>query len=123
MRTLIIDRREWARGSVGGESALLNHIGSKCCLGFEALACGFTKEDIAHTGTPEDIGLFHDVETEYAIAKAPHLFVSSIDYLSDSPFVNRAVKINDNAKITEVTREKRLTALFEKEGIELEFIN
>ena len=128
MRGLIIDRRKWARGNRGGESALFNDIGGMCCLGFDMRACGISPKRIKNLEMPREL----QGNVKLAAKKIPHLLKFSMPnwskdrvygWYEDTKFATRAASINDNDKITERTREKRLVALFEKQDIALEFIN
>lgn len=59
-RTLTIDRSKWRRGgsdrdTIQGTTALLNHRGFMCCLGFDAIACGVPEAAIMGVGEPIDV--------------------------------------------------------------------
>lgn len=62
MTVLTIDRSKWRRGGQSysntsgyGGTWLLNSEGFMCCLGFDALACGFTEEQIRSCSSPESL--------------------------------------------------------------------
>jgi hypothetical protein len=56
---LTIDRKKWLRGT--GDSFLLSpRDGKMCCLGFYALACGLTENDIRDQLTPVGVYKQHD---------------------------------------------------------------
>ncbi len=46
IKDLLIKRSEWVHGRGSNTSALLLDNGMKCCLGFYALACGYSPEVI-----------------------------------------------------------------------------
>ena len=134
MRELTIDRRKWARGDMGGGSALLNEIGSMCCLGFDMRGCGFKPKEIRNQAMPDDVGDM-DKQMKRTAKKVPHL-VNTLDNpwadstdedgllrLRATKFAIKAAAINDNVKIAERTREKRLKALFFEQEIALQFVN
>lgn len=47
-----VDRKGWVRGRE--DVSLLNYYG-KCCLGFAALALGYSEEQIRNIGRPEEL--------------------------------------------------------------------
>ena len=50
MKTVIIERKRWARGGLNGLPSLLNPDGNMCCLGFVAVSLGFATDDINGAG-------------------------------------------------------------------------
>lgn len=50
---LVIDRNTWMRGEQ--EARLLAEDGRMCCLGFLALKCGFTEEQIKNVAAPSEL--------------------------------------------------------------------
>ena len=126
MRTLVIDRRKWARGILGGPSALRNNSGNMCCLGFDAKACGFGPKSLKDAGTPEYILSGGSTLTAKTIVKRiPHLveITGCDEQISDISFTIKAIEINDDDDITEAARENKLAELFGEQDIVLEFIN
>lgn len=68
---LIIDRAKWLRGTaaVRGSYLLRKEDGKMCCLGFLALACGYTKEEIRGKSSPSDlvsVGTIDNLPTQLA---------------------------------------------------------
>jgi len=122
MEKLIIDRSKWRTGSEKpsatgkGPTLLLNDEGFMCCLGFFCINKGLTRQLIRGTGEPSDIPMCIDK------------LVDVINYDDDSPdfsntsFTLDAMEINDADTISREEREKKLTELFSKEGITLEFV-
>lgn len=48
-----VNREEWLRGQNYG--CLLDEDGMKCCLGFAALALGYSQDKIRDIGRPEEL--------------------------------------------------------------------
>jgi hypothetical protein len=103
----IIKRSEWDRGREQEDNDPTFLLGphGKCCLGFEALACGATEEQIRRECSP---------------ANVPD--VNWPDWLK--PFINgnessgahSAIQINDDTTITEKERESLLIDLAAENG-------
>jgi len=79
MQIVKIDRAKWARGRMGGKSALLNSENNMCCLGFACLELGATQHDIFNKSMPYSglvpqeiydrfVALGARVETLYSLA-------------------------------------------------------
>jgi hypothetical protein len=132
MKTLTIDRATWRRGgapefgnttAVGyGSTSLLNEHGYKCCLGFDALACGLTEKDILGVQVPE--GLFrHILPAEYRATRLrkPDVANWSTDPV---PAVQDAINANDATDVTDAVREASVTrALLALGWDEVAFVN
>lgn len=84
MRVLIIDRRTWLRGKGPEKSALLCSDGTKCCLGFESLACGLPDALIEGKATVTDV-LVEMMDNEHSYgtydAPAPKAFPEALNWL------------------------------------------
>lgn len=125
MKTLTIDRKTWARGGRGGQSALLNADGNMCCLGFLGKACGAqdSKLDVA---MPSDTGVT-DARVTYWSNLANILWPTELFEHHDSGhFVSSDLErhisdINDDVTIDDAERESKLRPLFKKIGYRLEF--
>jgi hypothetical protein len=122
MYKLTIDRNTWLRGEGGDDSFLLREVdGKQCCLGFLGFACGATRKQLIGARTPsvsrvldifnKDLGKF--------------LFVS--DHWNEfSKDAEELMYINDRLPeyfSSETEREKQLTEIFARNGIEIEFVN
>jgi len=111
----IVYRDTWLRGRT--DSAL--HIqGQRCCLGFLGLACGYTDEEMDMSATPDDVCFLGN--------RWPKALVSLMEdeesaAFCDSHLCSQIMGENDGGGVTEAEREARLTALFAKGGIEVEF--
>lgn len=138
---LTIDRKTWANGdllTIGGEqidSTLLDHSGSRCCLGFLGRACGIADDQMIGIGTPQFVPIS-------AVKKWPEGVVTPA-LENNTDWTKAAIAINDapvdvpcigEKYLAEVGalnypdvapgdhyRERLLTAHFLKIGIELEF--
>lgn len=124
---LVIDRSKWHRGEGSQGSALLR-IGDEkmCCLGFYALASGFSKEEIRGRHYPDSL------ERPWACAilksEADPANTCRLEAFHDTPVVctelgRKAAWHNDRSDISGEEREAELTALFAENGVEVEFIN
>lgn len=115
-KVLVIDRRKWARGKVGGR--LLDWGGKMCCLGFDARACGIPKKVILDMETPGDISSYYSCED----AKTRVTFNDY--YVGNSAVVEDAIHFNDNEELTDSQREEYLTPVLKKLGYdEIKFVN
>lgn len=131
LKTITIDRSKWRRGGsgkTGKEYAQLFNPKeptpfNMCCLGQYLEQCGVKKSYLEHRVTPGDI----KVSQVPKVTKAIKVLGGEIDkrssYFGISDVAEEAMALNDNVKISGKTREKRLTKLFEKHGIQLVFIN
>jgi len=118
-RVLTIDRKKWARG--GKEPAyLLSGKGKMCCLGFDARACGLSKERILMQMEPCEIEVSPD-EKHYITKR----LISVINgYGNNSKLIDDLMSLNDNPDIGDSEREERLTPLLKKLGYaEVHFVN
>lgn len=52
---LQIERSRWVRGDKGGLSLMRNDQGNMCCLGFLALACGYSPAELDDVADPESV--------------------------------------------------------------------
>lgn len=112
----IVDRKTWRRGESG--SRLLSHDGKRCCIGFAA----------SQLGTPDS----EILEVSAVASKKPDgnpvcpLLCWKPNYVPSSmslDWVYEAYQVNDDPKINDVDRERRLKELAESGGHEFEFIN
>lgn len=130
--------------NIGNYSALLNEKGNMCCLGFATeQLCNVPKEKLLDVGMPnsddvcgsEGYKFFPDVENYFTKEEMSKLIgwdYSSFDnqYTNRYPdndefharFYDRAVEINDDTSITNDERESKLTELFKKFKIDVEFV-
>lgn len=127
---LVIDRKTWLRGEDAAESYLLRPKDKKmCCLGFYSLACGLTPDQIEGKSAPR--GISREIQPdEFAWMFKDRTYR---DYTRDAGL---AMNINDtpvgerldygvHAQVieSEEQREKMLTELFARNGVEVEFVD
>lgn len=121
---LTITREQWLRGN-GVESALRRpEDGKMCCLGFFALACGMSVDEIQNFGDPSDtVG-----ET---LLKWPQWLVRELPPEDDELYASwhntdecgNLIEANDSKEIEEPDRERKIAALFADHGVEVEFVD
>jgi len=130
IQTVTIDRLKWARGGINGSPRLLNKDGNMCCLGF---ACNqlfrVAPETMFGKCEPSEVLL------DKTFLTGPSMFPTVQDELGCSTMCNEAMRVNDSlfldtrmerdedAPMTESSREEILTKLFASEGIQLVFEN
>ena len=113
IKSLKINYRKWLHGQRGGLSCLLNDKGKMCCLGFECVARGLDSNEIKNKSTPESVvSNMYDVD-----------ILSMTHDHADTHSVGMAVEINDDNRINDKTRIKKLKKLFRRRGIKLSFTN
>ena len=104
----IVDRKTWMRGGKGkyGQQLLLvNHDGTKCCLGFLGEICGIPSERL-HYPMPDAI--------QAGDWKKYPTLISASGWYSFSI-------VNDNLTITEQEREETLQELAKEAGFSFKF--
>ncbi len=118
-KSFTVRRKNWARGGKNGEAALLNLEGNMCYLGF---ACNqisrVRKKDMLSLPSP------------MGVLRAPS-FLTEGEYdagygewdVEDNALTKEAMTINDNASITDKTREERLKKLFKKHNVIVKFVD
>ena len=111
---LIIDRTKWLRGEGASVSYLLREQDQKmCCLGFYSIGCGLKPSEIKNVQAPE-------FRSEYEWLF--ELFDLRIEDFSQDCYL--LMKTNDqDCGIDEEARERIITEVFAKHGVEVEFIN
>jgi hypothetical protein len=118
-RVLTIDRSKWRRGRLGtGSPKLLNEAGFMCCLGFEALACGLTPEQIINANYPFSLLEYGHIDATSDYAKSHIEVDSETFYHSNTPAAARAAIANDNPNIDEEERERRVRAALIELGLD-----
>lgn len=109
-KVLTIERATWYRGKGARGSVLLNRYGMKCCLGFDAIACGLRPENILGIARPDEIdtspGIMPDdyFRARLICADDDDRNAKAIDA------VDRAIRDNDDETINEDEREKLIRA-------------
>lgn len=133
MKKLIIDRTLWFRGNGSAMSKLRLMDGKMCCLGFYALACDYSVEEITNKlyfgGVAGDINVNTE---EYIPAKGESawlnarscgpLFIYRDFWMGEKVYASLA-NINDDMDLTDQVREARIAKIFKQNGVQIEFIN
>lgn len=122
-----VDRATWLHGESSGPSYLLRRSDSKkCCLGFRALACGYTEEQIMQIASP--IGLFRDygkrgpkLTDEDLETWKGHFYLDGNEATRRSLTERDIMTANDDPLGTKEERETRLIELFSLLGDTLTF--
>ena len=125
---LVIDRKTWRRGpqdeqiKLDDPTALLCKDGAKCCLGFYALQCGLTKEQIYGIGEPGQIPMNEDDADSYWLKLVKFYDDDYTSGLANTSLAAEAMDINDDPNLTEEEREQKLIKIFSKKDIEVKFV-
>lgn len=103
-RRLVIDRATWRWGgddldSKFGDTQLINKAGFKCCLGFDALACGISSKSINEVYEPC-----------YVTRKS--VWRDKLKKDSGRTWAYEAMELNDNGGISNAGREVNLIEHF-----------
>ncbi len=117
-KILTIERAKWRRGGNShdmvvkfGGTRLLNDAGFMCCLGFDALACGLTRDQIAGKIFPSSLasrGLV-DSESDYGRTRVKRND-NYPDLWDETEIVQRAMGHNDDPVLAEEDREALVRA-------------
>lgn len=117
MKNLTIYRDSWARGTGAIESRLLRENGQMCCLGFLALACGYSREYIEGVSTPasllRDVPDLDNLWPDGTLTTASH----------STPTINQMMRTNDAREMPAPLRELLLRKLFADIGYAVEFVD
>lgn len=112
LKTFTIERKSWARGA--GDASLFDPgTGLKCCLGFYALSCGLTLEQIALEGDPHDVRDILPSEAHWLIRPE----------LKNSRDALRLMAINDTPIAKEADREAKIVEIFAEHGVKPVFVD
>lgn len=128
MTKIKIELANWRRGGdtqemlEWGPVCLLNAKGKLCCLGFISEQLGVPRDAIFDKGEP------YEIASQW-LDKIPQLMeVSENSSYEDEPTIyttlttREAIDINDDEDSTDMDKIAKLTELFAKVGIELEFV-
>jgi hypothetical protein len=131
VKEFTIDRSRWARGAIRPVATMLQskEDGSRCCLGFFALACGYTEAEIEDRATP--INVVNNGVTRNN--KFPQWLVHTDG--AHSYAAARLMSVNDTAGFlgksglpvagaeNEAEREKRVAEIFADNGVVVKFVD
>lgn len=116
MEKLVIKRSEWLRGTTG--SMLLRPSDRmKCCLGFYALSVGVATEDIMDVGNPSFVFGGNNAEKLNKL-----VYIDAGGNQQDTQVGIDLMSDNDCIGMSDLDRELRITELFKKIDVEVEFI-
>jgi hypothetical protein len=137
---LTIERAKWRRGGTGkrpddkveaigaldiefGPTLLLNDKGLMCCLGFDALACGLSADQIVGAGEPSDIKTLkvYDEEADEYIPRedlSPALLKYYDTRINHGAIVEKAIAANDADGVDDAERESEIRQLLHRLGWE-----
>jgi len=110
LKTIIINRKRWARGNQGGY--LLNaQSGKMCCLGFCAKSFGISTENIIGINMPKNI-------TSLQKDKLPKWLLLGYGPVD----VEELAFINDESTFSDEEREEKIKKIFKKHKINVKFV-
>lgn len=107
-----VDRSKWLRGEGSTRSYLLRDDQKMCCLGFRALACGHTADELLGVKTPNDI----------TNRLAAH-WANYLDGKWSSGLSRAAMVTNDDEWILDKNREATLVKQFAELGDTVTFVD
>jgi len=109
---LTIEREKWLRGT--GEGSLLDSEQKKmCCVGFFALALGYSKKEI------QGHAVLSDLEQERL--KGMRWCFDKND-LKEGSDLNKLYSTNDSLRTSDTQKEKTIKRLFKRHKVEVEFV-
>jgi 3-methyladenine DNA glycosylase Mpg len=115
----VVQRSKWLRGTRGRDTYLFDDHGARCCLGFVASQCGVADSVLLNVAPPRDIKPFEVLQQLDGLLTRP-----AREYVrdwTDSALADDAMRINDDADITDAERETSLSFLFAEHGYALRF--
>lgn len=119
MLKVVVKRDMWLRGEGGEESYLLREEDERmCCLGFAALAAGFTPDQIRRIRTPRDIGY---LKPQNPLIKATTTYDAFTEARSSTNLTCDLMQLNDDEGMEPEERERQVIELGKKIGIEFTF--
>jgi hypothetical protein len=120
MRNLKIRRSEWLHGEGSSRSKLYRTSdGKKCCLGIYLEACGLPLMDMANLSVPSQVAPL-PVEAAWLLGDAISQHPSAT---IDSNVSLNLTYANDDQRLSEPSREQRITELFRNHDVEVTFID
>lgn len=119
---VVVNRSKWSRGRVSNLLDAGN--GKMCCLGFVALGCGYSEDDILGEATPGDVTgeSLRDAYNNEGKRRDRQADLwpgtSGADAYDAAMFAN-----DDSTVLSDSRREEELINILAPLGIELEFID
>jgi hypothetical protein len=111
MATYTVKRSQWYRGNGSDQSKLLREDGQRCCIGFVGQQCGIKDADLLDNASVRSC--------DESVNGWPSWFIA----YPSSEDLQAAYSVNDSEDTTDEYREARLTAIFERYGDTLLFID
>ena len=111
VKKFTVERDRWFRGDRNGSRLVRASDGTMCCLGFLGLALGNPRDHLVDRPAPGD--------TAFSGCSWPSWMLTSGG--GNSMVAGELMSINDDRTITDETRERSLTELFLRNGVEVEF--
>ena len=118
MQKFTVRREDWYRGKGDRESRLMRPEDHKmCCLGFYALANGYKPGEIENRCFPSDLTMGEN-------EPLPDTMDWLLDMYPDTEQEYELLigNINDDPDSSEQERERDLTRMFAKHGVQVEFV-
>lgn len=124
-----VKRSDWLRGpeawdgarneenSPNNISCLINAEGKKCCLGFLALACGYTEAELHGNPCLSDLAALGNVKYPAALRD----YDKDHNFIEDSSECDAIMDDNDDVDISDEQRERYLKQKFSKIKIAINF--
>ena len=124
--TVRIDRTKWLRGGKDPKGRVIYDFflwdlskNAGCCLGHAIKqVCNLPERELDSMRTPEDV---------FDVFTGSTFLTDSSDFAHNHPhnntFAEKAMEINDKRTYSDAYRERRLVALFRRNGLKLEFFN
>lgn len=128
MEKLVIIKENWLRGESDSTLRIPDnkeYAGMMCCLGFYALNCGYTEEEISDQLSPGSIADKRNDSGECDIRGGISKLVFSTgepDEMHNNKVCMSLMKYNDDENISDTVRIEKLTALFKEIDVEVEFV-
>lgn len=128
---LVIDRNKWLRGNPNTAQLLRIDNGKMCCLGFFALALGYTEDQISGLGDPIETiidGPRPNLWPTWGVCRREKLIEHDQgdahvrEEYEDTDDFNQLMTVNDDAQRSERSREDRIRSIFARNGVEVKFV-
>lgn len=138
MREFTVDRSKWDRGKIFenvraedgvDESTYLLHPsdGAMCCLGFYLKSCGVADSYLRDHGGPKDAarpmlskGRRIPAQMKWLLEGEEHYPAYSV--VDDSELAQKLMNVNDKEGLSGREREKKIAAIFAKQGVKVKFV-
>ena len=114
MRTVVIERKKWLRGTPNQRmNFLLDTHGNQCCIGVYLSACGVPDTDLLNVGAANRLKAVKG-ESQWLVERRGTFCVPSDD-------ADDLYNENDHNQHFQRASEKKITALFAKHDVEVKF--